>query len=415
MVGTSKANNNEDDSIIDERVIEEKNIEKEKPKIAETALKSKLLIIPVMAIAVFLVYKLFIADAFKTPPERQEILQNNSDDAKVAEKIEDKKQIEQVLNEPAVQVEIPPPPPPEKLELSPPTVTGFGDISSSTGSSIINTGGSQSSGQTSKDQELQTKISINSVIVAGAGGATSILDGSSATNSDVQNGISDSSAANVVVTKVKDPFNTIIQGKLIDVVLETAIYTELNGVLRAVVAQDVYAERGKKILIPKGSRLIGSYNTDVAAGQTRIFIIWSRVIRPDGVDAQIGSPVTDLQGRAGLVGKVDNKYLELFSSSLLSSLITIGVAAAAEGAFNTGNIESRETTGGSTFNSGGAKDYAVVDAVQGITDLTKSIAKDQLSVKRAITVDQGERIKVFVNKDIIFPSSAIIENNNIFR
>lgn len=413
MANTSKANNNIDDSIIDERVIEEKEAEKEKPKIAETALKTKLLIVPIIAVAIFLAYKLFIADAFKTPPEKQEILQNTADDAKVAPKIEEKKQTSETISEPAIEVEVPPPPPPEKLELSPPTLTSFSNISSSSADTgFVNT---VDSNQVDKATELQTKISINSIIVAGAGGATSILDGSSATNSDVQNGISDSSAANVVVTKVKDPFNTIIQGKLVDVVLETAIYTELNGVLRAVVAQDVYAERGKKILIPKGSRLIGSYNTDVAAGQTRIFIIWSRVIRPDGVDAQIGSPVTDLQGRAGIVGKVDNKYLELFSSSLLSSLITIGVAAAAEGAFNTGNIESRETTGGSTFNSGGAKDYAVVDAVEGITDLTKTIAKDQLSVKRAITVDQGERIKVFVNRDIIFPSNTTLENSTIFR
>jgi hypothetical protein len=112
---------------------------------------------------------------------------------------------------------------------------------------------------------------------------------------------------------------------------------------------------------------------------------------------------------------VDNKYLELFSSSILSSLITIGIAAAAEGITSSGNVQTTETAGGSTLNSGGVKDYAVLDAVTGVTDLTKNVLKERLGVKKTITINQGERIKVFVNKDIIFPSNPYTSNTNIFR
>ena len=404
-------NSEKEDSIIEETVIEETQVEEgKKPTIAESATKNKLLIIPIFLVAIFLVYTLFIKDAFKAPPG-QEKIEPVSDKGEVAPKIE-KKEDKKEQVEPKIEVEVPPPPPPEKLELSPPPPI---DLNSSF---PIDTGSNTSpktADRSVNEQELQNKISVNSLIVGGAGGASQVFGASGSATQGNEQTIGDSSAANVLVTKVKDPFNTIIQGKLIDVVLETAIYTELNGVLRAVVAQDVYAEKGKKILIPKGSRLIGSYNTDVAAGQTRIFIIWTRVIRPDGVDAQIGSPVTDLQGRAGLPGIVDNKYLELFSSSILSSLITIGIAAAAEGITSSGNVQTTETAGGSTLNSGGVKDYAVLDAVTGVTDLTKNVLKERLGVKKTITINQGERIKVFVNKDIIFPSNPYTSNTNIFR
>ena len=114
--------------------------------------------------------------------------------------------------------------------------------------------------------------------------------------------------------------------------LETAINTDLPGTLRAIVSRDVFAESGKEVMIPKGSRIIGTYNTGISRGQRRVMIVWTRLIRPDGLDIEIGSPGVDSLGRAGVEGDVDNKYAEIFSAAILTSVVTIGAATAAESA-----------------------------------------------------------------------------------
>ncbi|MGQ4828530.1 TrbI/VirB10 family protein, partial [Enterococcus faecalis] len=78
--------------------------------------------------------------------------------------------------------------------------------------------------------------------------------------------------------------------------------SDLPGFVRAVVSRDVTGFDGNRVLIPAGSRLIGQYRSGLAAGQSRAFVIWTRMIRPDGVSVALGSPVTDTLGRAGLGG-----------------------------------------------------------------------------------------------------------------
>ena len=88
------------------------------------------------------------------------------------------------------------------------------------------------------------------------------------------------------------------QGTLIPAVLETAIDTDLPGYVRAVVSRDVRSFDGSKVLIPRSSRLIGQYKSGLADGQTRAYVIWSRLIRPDGVSVALGSPAVDFSGRS---------------------------------------------------------------------------------------------------------------------
>jgi type IV secretion system protein VirB10 len=83
-------------------------------------------------------------------------------------------------------------------------------------------------------------------------------------------------------------------------VLETAIDSDLPGYVRAVVSQDVRSFDGARVLIPRSSRLIGQYKSGVASGQTRAYVVWSRLIRPDGVSVALASPAIDDAGRTGL-------------------------------------------------------------------------------------------------------------------
>jgi type IV secretion system protein VirB10 len=209
--------------------------------------------------------------------------------------------------------------------------------------------------------------------------------------------------ASIEATKVFHTDRTIIQGKIVEAVLETAINTDFPGSVRGLVSQDVYAETGRHILIPKGSRLIGSYSGSVDTGQTRVLISWERLIRPDAVDIAINSMSTDQFGRAGVPGNVDNKYLELFNNSILLSLITVGTAIALEGATGDSELSVTEEEDGDTTTSGSATDFAADEIINTISSTADTILSNMLNVTPTITVPQGTRINVFVNQDLVFP------------
>lgn len=218
------------------------------------------------------------------------------------------------------------------------------------------------------------------------------------------NVIANSAAQSVTAQRIDNLRNTIIEGKIVHSVLETAINSDLPGTIRAVVSHDVYAEAGRAILIPKGSRLLGTYNASIKRGQNRVFIVWTRVVRPDGITIMIGSSGVDALGRAGVEGDVDNKYMEMFSNSILTSSLTIGVAAIGEALF--GSDQSSTTTnsgsGGSTTTTS-PSGQAMREAVENIGQVGKSIVGAALGIQPTIYIDQGTPVNVFVNKELIFP------------
>jgi type IV secretion system protein VirB10 len=119
-----------------------------------------------------------------------------------------------------------------------------------------------------------------------------------------------------------DPKTTVTQGTLIPAVLETAIDTDVPGYVRAVVSADVRSFDGSRVLVPRSSRLIGQYKSGLQAGQKRAYVIWTRLIRPDGVSVNIASPAIAFSGETGLTGKVDTHFFERFGSAMLLSVIT---------------------------------------------------------------------------------------------
>ncbi|AEI88752.1 MAG: Type IV secretory pathway, VirB10 component [Candidatus Midichloria mitochondrii] len=216
-----------------------------------------------------------------------------------------------------------------------------------------------------------------------------------------------SSAPQVVATKVSDLNRTILQGKIINSVLETAINTDIPGTLRAIVTRDVYSESGNNVLIPKGSRLVGTYESEVKPGQTRVSIMWNRLIRPDGVDIAIESAGTDALGRAGAVGQVDSKFFsQLLNAFLVSYVIPLG-AQQLSGSGNN-QISTSTSTGGigtTTTNTGTAKDFTLQQAAQDFSKLASDTVKNNFSSKPTISIDQGTVVDILVQKDLIFPTS----------
>lgn len=126
-------------------------------------------------------------------------------------------------------------------------------------------------------------------------------------------------------TLIRNRAGLVPQGTLIPAVLETPIDSSRAGLARALVARDVRGFDGSRVLIPRGSRLIGEAKGDVQAGQSRVLVTWTRLIRPDGVAIRIASPGADNLGGAGLRGQVNNFFLERFANAVLQSALQIGI------------------------------------------------------------------------------------------
>ena len=112
---------------------------------------------------------------------------------------------------------------------------------------------------------------------------------------------------------------------MIPAVLETALDSTRPGFARAIVSRDVRGFDGSRVLIPRGSRLIGEYRSEAAPGQKRALVIWSRLIRPDGVTIAIASPAGDPLGRGGIRARVNSHFFERFAGAILQSALDIGV------------------------------------------------------------------------------------------
>jgi type IV secretory pathway VirB10-like protein len=180
-------------------------------------------------------------------------------------------------------------------------------------------------------------------------------------------------------TRIANSSYTVPQGAIIAGVLETAINSDLPGYVRAVVSRDVMGFDGRRVLIPSGSRLIGQYRSGLAAGQSRAFIVWTRLTRPDGVTISLGSPATDTLGRAGLGGKVDSHFLKRFGSAILLSVVQSGLGLLQRG----GN-----------------------DVVVRTADDAKSVAgialQRDINIPPTVKVAQGTAIRIFTARDLDF-------------
>ncbi|WP_179381339.1 TrbI/VirB10 family protein [Jannaschia marina] len=181
---------------------------------------------------------------------------------------------------------------------------------------------------------------------------------------------------------IANPGNTVIQGTMIQAVMETAVSSELPGQVRAVISEDVHSYDGSRILIPRGSKLIGRYRAGADIAQSRITIAWDRIILPNDQTVVISSFGGDELGRSGTTGFVDTRFDERFGSAALISLINALPGAAAAQVEDDTSAEVLEDVG------------------DDLSDSTGSVIDDYLSIGPVIYVEQGARITVMVDRDL---------------
>lgn len=194
-------------------------------------------------------------------------------------------------------------------------------------------------------------------------------------------------AQSVAASTLAHPDYTIASGELIPAVLESPIDSDLPGMVRAVTSEPIYAYTGNASLIPAGSRLIGQYSSSISQGQTRVMIIWNRVILPNGITAQINSPGTDSLGMAGQgADSVNRHFVAQFSEATFLTLIGGGVATIG-------------VSGDDEYNS--AAQYRTGIA-QSMNQTASTTLSGSVAIQPTLKINQGQKINVFVAKDIDF-------------
>jgi type IV secretion system protein VirB10 len=206
-------------------------------------------------------------------------------------------------------------------------------------------------------------------------------------NSRFMVSVSQSKAPIVRATHILHPETTLVQGAILQATLEPRIVSDLPGMLRAVVSDDVYSDDETEVLIPKGTRLVGQYSSGILPGQNRIFVIWQRLIRPDGIDILLNSPGTDQLGGAGIVASgIDHHFFEQFGTAALLSVIGAGAA----------NIGVKPTD---QLNSSSAYREAIAES---FSQSAQNTLQNTGQIKPTLYVNQGAKISVFVARDLDF-------------
>ncbi len=174
-------------------------------------------------------------------------------------------------------------------------------------------------------------------------------------------------------------------GTVIPAALITGIRSDLPGQITAQVTEAVYdSPTGKYLLIPQGAKLIGQYDSSVAFGQSRVLLVWTRLIMPNGNSIVLErQPGADTQGYAGLEDEVDNHWGKLFQAAVLSTLLSVGAEAGTSQ--NENNLVQAIRSGASNS----------------ISQTGQQIVQRQLNIQPTLTIRPGFPVRVIVTRDLV--------------
>jgi len=179
-------------------------------------------------------------------------------------------------------------------------------------------------------------------------------------------------------------------GSIIPAVMISGINSDLPGQIIAQVSQHVYdTASGQYLLIPQGSRLVGQYDSHVSYGQSRVLVVWRRIVFPDASTLELGRmPGADQAGYSGFHDKVNNHYWRTFGHALLVSLISAGVQLSQPDRGSLIEPISREQEVAGVFGRQAGQ-------------LGSQITGRNLAVQPTLEIRPGLRFTVLVNKDVI--------------
>ena len=189
--------------------------------------------------------------------------------------------------------------------------------------------------------------------------------------------------------------NEIKQGSIIPGILVTGINSDLPGQIVGQVSQNVYdTATGNVLLIPQGTKIVGTYDSVIAIGQDSAMLVWTRLIFPDASSINLKNMGgTDQGGYAGARDQVDNHYLKIFGSAAMLSLIGAGY-----------QLSQPQVSG----NHLSAQEIIQAQVGQQMAQVSGELARRNLAIQPTIKIRPGYRFNVMINKDMILePYSEI--------
>ncbi len=185
---------------------------------------------------------------------------------------------------------------------------------------------------------------------------------------------------------------TINTGFVIPAVLQTAINSDLKGNILAMVSQNVYdTATGHHLLIPQGTKIFGAFSNSIQFGQERVFVIWNRLVFPNGQTLDLESMQgVDMAGASGFSDQVNNHYWKLFKGAFLLSVVTASVTYA-DNKYNNGTSETQSATSAMSEALGNE-----------LGQVTTELIRKHMNISPTIEIRNGYRFNIIVNKDIQF-------------
>lgn len=182
--------------------------------------------------------------------------------------------------------------------------------------------------------------------------------------------------------------NVVQAGSVIPAALITGIRSDLPGQITAHVTESVFdTPTGRSLLVPQGARLIGIYDSQVTHGQSRVLLVWTRLIMPNGRSIVLErQPGTDTEGYAGLQDEVDQHWGELLKAAFLSTLLNVGaeLGSGSDDGNNSAIIHALRRGAGDSLNQTG-----------------QQIVRRNLNIQPTLTIRPGFPVRVIVNRDLV--------------
>ena len=197
-----------------------------------------------------------------------------------------------------------------------------------------------------------------------------------------------------LVRRPASPYE-LMEGSVIPATLDTAINSNLAGLITATVSRDVYdSESGAYLLIPAGSRIVGMYSSKVLPGQGRVAVAWRRIEFPNGSYINLGSMNGAGQsGKSGMGGEVDNHTWMIFKNALLMSLIETGVSLAQPGYGGSSSMLTPMSP----------SQIAEQNMANTFGQAETQLMQRYITIPPTIKIHIGAQLNIIVSKDLVFP------------
>jgi type IV secretion system protein VirB10 len=192
---------------------------------------------------------------------------------------------------------------------------------------------------------------------------------------------------------LQNPNMVITEGTMIPCVLQTAIDSQLPGLVTCVVPIDIRGTTGDVVLLDRGTKIVGQIQTGLLQGQNRVFVDWTRAETPDHVIVTLDSPGSDELGRAGLPGAVNNHFWERFGGALMLTLVQGSLDAATIEAAGQSNTNSTGQQAGLGFV------YAAQSNGQSVAN---TALQNTINIAPTLNKNQGDTVSLIVAHDLDF-------------